>query len=488
MTAIRRTVPTRTAEGPSWRSGEGVTLRAIRVASLALLGSLSIAVSVAAAEPPAAAAGSDRLLVIAPDSFRDALAEYLEARSRQLGGPVEFLSLEAVLADGGEAADHPERIKRELHRRWKAGGLTAVLLVGDADIMPVRFMMLDRGTAPAFDTAFYPSDLYYADLARDDGSFDDWNASRDGAHAGYFGEVHGETRKSDPINFDRISYRPEIAVGRWPVSTPEAAKAVASKTLRHQDAVAAAGAGAPPVCFIFSGGWIDNAAQARRLLRTLGEGERWAIESHAYFTPDRPANREAAGQVFAAEPAAVFHTGHGQPWGWEGCLDRGVLAAAPATDRPPLLFSIGCSTAVVCTLPPYEPYLDADGREHEGTNAGEVFDDFPPAPAVLQPGRFNAGSLSEEALRRPDGGAIAVIGCVTGSQPCAHTLLDAFVEAMHREPSESAGRWWSEALGEYVRREKLMDLVPTESWYPPSIFFQGMKFIYLGDPTIRLRK
>ena len=35
----------------------------------------------------------------------------------------------------------------------------------------------------------------------------------------YFGEVRGEKNKSDPINFDRIDYRPELAVGRWPVDT-----------------------------------------------------------------------------------------------------------------------------------------------------------------------------------------------------------------------------------------------------------------------------
>jgi len=41
-------------------------------------------------------------------------------------------------------------------------------------------MVLDRVTSAAFDTAFYPSDLYYADIARKDGSFEDWNGRKDG--------------------------------------------------------------------------------------------------------------------------------------------------------------------------------------------------------------------------------------------------------------------------------------------------------------------
>ena len=80
-------------------------------------------------------------------------------------------------------------------------------------------MVLDRNTPAAFNYAFYPSDLYYADLAKRDGSFEDWNARKKGFHAGYFGEVRGEHFKKDPINYDEIDYRPEIAVGRWPVST-----------------------------------------------------------------------------------------------------------------------------------------------------------------------------------------------------------------------------------------------------------------------------
>ena len=41
-----------------------------------------------------------------------------------------------------------------------------MLLVGDATVLPVRYMVLDRVTPAAFDTAFYPSDLYYADVAQ----------------------------------------------------------------------------------------------------------------------------------------------------------------------------------------------------------------------------------------------------------------------------------------------------------------------------------
>jgi hypothetical protein len=63
-------------------------------------------------------------------------------------------------------------------------------------------MVLDRVTPAAYDYAFYPSDLYYADVAKQDGHFDDWNARHEGFHAVYYGEVRGEKNKEDPINFD----------------------------------------------------------------------------------------------------------------------------------------------------------------------------------------------------------------------------------------------------------------------------------------------
>ena len=105
--------------------------------------------------------------------------------------------------------------------------------------MPVRYMVLDRVTPAAFDYSFYPCDLYYADVAKDDGSFDDWNAQKDGFHAQYFGEVRGEKNKNDPINYDQIHYRPELALGRWPVNTPEEVRTVVAKTIGFENRIAA---------------------------------------------------------------------------------------------------------------------------------------------------------------------------------------------------------------------------------------------------------
>ncbi|MFN5495484.1 MAG: hypothetical protein ACK5C3_02765, partial [bacterium] len=117
---------------------------------------VSIAIALADDARSAEASTPERLLVVAPEAYRSALAGFLLERGEQLGAPVAFLALEdatRVPPDSAAArpADAPELLKREVHRRWRAGEVTALLLVGDVDTLPIRFMKLDRGTKEAFD-------------------------------------------------------------------------------------------------------------------------------------------------------------------------------------------------------------------------------------------------------------------------------------------------------------------------------------------------
>jgi hypothetical protein len=87
-------------------------------------------------------------------------------------------------------------------------------------------------------------------------------------------------------------------------------------------------------------------------------------------------------------------------------------------------------------------------------------------------------------LRRGPNGAIAYIGCNTGSQPCALTLLEGFLLAQRKSSQPRVGDCWADAIRHYYKKERLDRLVPTDDWYPASIFFQGMKFMLFGDPTL----
>ncbi len=384
------------------------------------------------------------------------------------------MTLEAAVAAEDSGVDDAERLKHRLYLAWREEHVTHVLLVGDAEVMPVRYMVLDRVTEPAFDTAFYPSDLYYADVARADGSFEAWNAQREGHHATYFGEVHGEHHKGDAINFDGIDYLPELAVGRWPVSDAKELAHVVSKSLAHLPAEK------PKAALLYTSGWVD----ARPTLRGVAASVAPRVTVDTWFEGDAERTPDGARTLAALRAGVdlVVHAGHGHPHGFDRGLQLGDLAALGDVPRRPIVLSAGCSTAYFAPLPPYEAYVDRAGVAHAGTNGGEVFTAPPPAPAVLQPTPHEG--FGEQLVVGSPGGAVAYFGCNTGSQPCGLTLVGEL--ATRVGAGDDLGTAWVGAVRAYHRRENLATLTPTESWYPPSIFFQGMKFMLFGDPTLRL--
>ena len=429
--------------------------------------------------------GSPRLLIVAPERFHSELKGYVEHKQKLLS--TELASLEMVLKTTA-GVDDPERLKRFLYDYWHKRNVKYVLLVGDVDVLPVRYMVLDRVAVSAFDYAFYPSDLYYGDLAKQDSSFDDWNSHKADFHADYFGEVRGEKNKKDPINLDQIDYRPEIAVGRWPVSTLDEVRVVAAKSMAYELSIldgTHAGLGKAELFHV--SGWVDSRSRLDGLGTGLAHG--WSAERHFYSDanpkyktpPPNEANLLAA---LNRGSGLVVHVGHGTENTWEGCFSVGSLNRVKNADRLPIMISIGCSTAYFAALAPYDGYTDIHDKEHPGTNQGEIFTAPPPQPASYQKGKSNPTGLGEQVLKRGLDGAVVYIGCNTGSQPCALTLLDGFMVAAGKPDRPRIGDCWVSAVSHYYEKEGLARLVPNRDWYPPSIFFQGMKFMLFGDPTL----
>jgi hypothetical protein len=429
-------------------------------------------------------AAQKRLLVIAPNAFCSTLGPFVTHKQKFL--PTQLRPLEDILS-ATTGVDDPEKLKHFLYNEWKNHNLGYALLVGDVDVMPVRFMVLDRVTPAAFDYAFYPSDLYYSDLAKADGSFEDWNAQKDFFHAGYFGEVRGEKNKQDPINYDGIDYLPDIAVGRWPVSTVEELRTVIDKTITYEMAFRS-GSQTNLAAFFAVGGWVDSRGLMANLAARLTNG--WNVEKRFYSdgpkTNGLPPDHNQIRAVLNNGAGLVIHAGHGASDAWEKCFSLRDLDAITNSSRLPVILSVGCSTAYFAPLPPYGAYVDVDGKEHNGTDNHETFSSPPPPPAPYQRGRFNPTGLGEQLLKRGLNGAVAYVGCNTGSQPCALTLADGFVRALADAKEPRLGDCWASAIRFYFEHEHLATLKPNDDWYPPSIFFQGMKFMLFGDPSLRM--
>ena len=457
---------------------------------LPMIGILCIAAlppSAAGQTPPNPRPAANRgLVIIAPRRFEAELKPFVEYRRRSL--PVELAALETVLAKSS-GVDDPEKLKRFLYSAWQKRKIRYVLLVGDATVLPVRYMVLDRVTPAAFDTAFYPSDLYYGDVARDDGSFEDWNGRKDGFHAQYFGEVHGEKNKQDPINFDRVHYVPALAVGRWPVNSPGEVTALVNKTIGFEKRFLADGR-RPRLGLVNHEGFVDARDQMDRMAALMPRY--WTVERRYYSDArrrsPRPATEQEVVDLLNSGVDLVVHVGHGSDTTWQGCLSTRDLGKIKNADHLPVMISAGCSTARFATLPPYEPYVDVQGIQHKGTDAGEVFRSPPPPPAPYQTGRLSEIGLGRQLVRAGPDGAVAYYGCNTGGQPCGITLLEGFVRTWGQSPQPRLGDCWVGAVRYYFDKEKLATLKPNADWYPPSIFFQGMKYMLFGDPSLQLPK
>lgn len=455
--------------------------------SLRTVGLLVVLLLFALPSPLRAAEQEGRFLVVAPAGLEAPLAEFLEYKRRQL--PTEFRALETILAES-TGRDDPEKLKTYLYQQFKEHHLRYVLLVGDIDVMPVRYITLDRKDPKAFNYAFYPSDLYYSDLVDSQGEFDDWNGQTEGHHAGYFGEVRGEYNKEDPINFDGVDYHPDVAVGRWPISTPDEVRVVARKSMAYEERTLDTSNGAHRRAALVSvGGWVDTRTYLQRLSRQLDST--WSIERR-YFADARrdyqtppPTRREVRG-LFDSGAGLILHTGHGLPDRWEECFFPRDVERLADTEEIGVVYSASCSTAHFAPLGPYEPYIDVEGKEHAGSAHGEVFTSPPPPPAPYQTGKYNPKCLGERLLTRENSGAVAYIGCNTGSQPCGLTLMAGFVRSLARTSEPRLGDCWIDAVKYYHQRERTSRLEPTGSWYPPSIFFQPMKFMVFADPTLRM--
>lgn len=441
--------------------------------------SLGLVLLCSATEPQSATIHAGPLIIVAPNAFHPALKRFVEFKNQSR--PTELLSLESTIKEE-QGADDPEKVKRRLFRLWKDKKVTHVLLVGDADVFPVRYMVLDRATPAAFDYAFYPSDLYYADLADAQGEFETWNKAHDGFHAGYYGEVRGEKNKNDPINYDGIDYLPEIAVGRWPVNTVQEVERLVAKSVRYEETLASRTRLAG---YLVVGGWVDSRKQFTQLSGKLSD---WKPQQLFYGgnVKDAPSSAHVI-QLMTQGVHIIFHSGHGESHGWDQSLGSRDLGQLKNADKLPIILSAGCSTAYLATLPPYQGYVDIHGKDHIGTDAGEKFTAPPPPPAVYQKGKYDGPSFGKQLLRKSENGAIAYFGCNTGSQPCGLTLLEGFAQGIGVEKVTTLGEAWQTAIKHYWKKERLAELKPNSDWYPPSIFFQGMKFMLYGDPSLPLR-
>ncbi len=166
---------------------------------------------------PSLLTGPYRYLVITRDSLVPQFERLAELRERQ-GLPSTVVSVEEIEANGRRGLDLAETIRLYLQDAYEKWGVDYVLLGGDTEIIPTRYVTSTY--YPSGGETQIPADFYFAGL---DGS---WNADGDAT----FGEPY--VTGANPGDY--CDFVPELAIGRAPVSTFEEATVFVDKVLDYE--------------------------------------------------------------------------------------------------------------------------------------------------------------------------------------------------------------------------------------------------------------
>lgn len=419
-----------------------------------------------------------QLAILTPAEFVSVLQPLADYKN-QTGISTRIITLEEIYTKCN-GRDQAEQVKTCLAQLAQVNGIHYAMLVGDMDKFPVRFTKADRDAPEAGYTAFFPTDLYYADLFKADGSFDNWDADDDG----YYGEICGEITTC-PLNSDLVNLAPDIAVGRVPASNEKEVAIYVQKVITYES-TASASAWAKTVLFVATNTWVDGSCKGEDdLAGGLPAGYQTIKlyeEGSSCPATDVLSTQTLLG-AFNAGVGFVSYIGHGDNTQWWGYMTINDVFSLTNYASPAIVFSTGCGTSEFGPRPPADPYLDAGGIQHAGTDAGETFNDVPPPPANLQADYING--FGEAMSVQSEGGAVIYIGAITGAQPYSIELNNRFFEALSAGKT-TVGDMWIYMVNTYYQNNAFPEYVDPPDWTVLARFHQPWKFMLFGDPSLRV--
>lgn len=456
-------------------------------------------------------------LIIVHEDFIEPLRELAEWKTRT-GMPTYVVSWQAYNRSYTGLWDAPERIKWGIKLMHENYGVKYVMLVGDSNMFPVRYTMTDRkandstvGGQRFGYGAYYAGDLYYADLYKQDGSFDDWDYNDN--HL--FGELHGEWFVNDPINWDRIDMVPDVAVGRLPAATRQEVENYVEKVIEYETNTRGETRASSTREWFKSALFIVPYTSDDDL-DTIFKGAKENIASN-YLTSVRgfqiirlydprvsattngTPSEDLIKWWLTSGVGFVNFGGHGNRDQWEYVFFTWTVDSSTFYNtKLPIATSVGCGTAQFAVQPPYESYVDINDHSHRGINYGEL---WPTSLTLPQPASIQADihdSFPEHMLcYHADKGAIAYYGCITGAQAWSKYLDEFFYQGYNE--TVKLGDMWTNAVTKYCDTSKTIGTTTLGSigrgetaiksngdWFKVAGYHQPMKFLLFGDPSLRV--
>ncbi len=432
------------------------------------------------------------LLIIAPARFEAAL-EPLVAHKNATGIGTTVLTL-GDASRMYEGQDLPEKIKRAIAYYERHHFVRYVMLVGDSDIFPVRYTLKCEGEDSNYLHSYRSGDLYYADLYEADGAtFEDWDANRDGQ----YGEQGCDLAHA---NVDNLDMRPDVAVGRVPVSSEAELTTYVTKLLQYERQ--AAGASWTERAVFITGDYGNSKDYANEAAAPLRDDLRIIKLYHdaqdcdprQLPTPDNINAQFNQGALF------MTYIGHGSPSGWatggEGGSCPGV--SSPYYDtrtdmnglhnagKLPILLTFGCSTGQYATPAPWDfPYVDLDDVAHDYSTYAGAKRIEPERPNPSQKG-YDVESMAEQFLvLTGESGAIAFVGPVVLDVTGQSWKLAREIFRSYAYGYTILGDAWLNGFRAYV--DEMASLPNVGQGLQDAWLFKNVEVFHLfGDPSLRI--
>ena len=407
------------------------------------------------------------LLIVAPEAFEYTLEPLVEHKNAT-GIPTHLMTLESI-EEEVTGTDAAERIKLAIAKEHELYGVTYVMLVGDSDRLPVRYI---RALNTEWGTRFYPSDLYFADLYDDAGNFDDWDFNNDG----FFGTSDfsggADTAK---VNLDRVNLRPDIAVGRVPASDNTEVARYVEKVIRYEmnawrstwlkRALVISDHG--------TNGAFSDATTANVITSAL---KSYQVKTHyrkdlPYLNMSQAERAQEVADEMDEGLGFVSHLGHGNSSSWAGVFTINDMNRLSNSETLPIMYSIGCDTAMF-------NFGRGQYRTTTGTT-GSIGNNL--SPALIQPVVFDHDSLAEEMLVKSEEGGIAYIGHTDKGEHGGKYLHRYFVQNLNNiSYSPKLGLLWMNAMRTFNETQAQ----PGMGWYYG--YIHQHKTMLFGDPSLRI--
>ena len=179
------------------------------------------------------------LVIIAPSEFSSELERLVEHKEKH--GVRTILKTTEEIYSSYSGRDEPEKIKYFIKDAIEKYGIKYVLLVGGLKSLiyakprdnpnagvkgwyvPVRYSNLVAGEPG------YPCDLYYADIYKEGGEFDDWDSNGNGIFAEW-----KRAEENEPPE-DIIDLYPDVAVGRLACRNVKEVRDVVDKIINYEN-------------------------------------------------------------------------------------------------------------------------------------------------------------------------------------------------------------------------------------------------------------